>query len=38
VCTGETDAEARGLYESCGFSNREHGPGGPAMLFYERDL
>lgn len=36
--TGETDVEARGLYESSGFTNREGGPDGPAMLFYERDL
>jgi len=35
--TGETDTEARGLYESAGFTNEE-GPGGPAMLFYEREL
>jgi GNAT superfamily N-acetyltransferase len=36
--TSETDAAARGLYESCGFSDREGGPEGPRMLFYERDL
>lgn len=36
--TGETDTEARGLYESAGFTNREGGPDGPAMLFYEREL
>jgi ribosomal protein S18 acetylase RimI-like enzyme len=36
--TGETDTAARGLYESAGFSNREGGPDGPAMLFYEREL
>lgn len=36
--TGETDREARGLYESAGFSNREGGPDGPAMLYYEREL
>ena len=35
--TSETDMAARALYESCGFTNRE-GPGGPIMLFYERDL
>lgn len=36
--TGETDAAARGLYESMGFSNREGGPDGPLMLFYEREI
>ncbi len=36
--TGETDAEARGLYESSGFTNLEGGPDGPRMLYYERDL
>ncbi len=36
--TGETDTEARGLYESAGFTNREGAPDGPAMLFYEREL
>ena len=36
--TAETDTAARGLYESCGFTNREGEPDGPAMLFYERDL
>jgi ribosomal protein S18 acetylase RimI-like enzyme len=36
--TGETDAAARALYESRGFSNREGGPDGPSMLFYEREL
>jgi ribosomal protein S18 acetylase RimI-like enzyme len=36
--TGETDTEARGLYESAGFTNREGSPDGPAMLFYEREL
>lgn len=35
--TGETDAAARALYESAGFTNFE-GPGGPRMLFYEREL
>lgn len=33
--TGETDTEARGLYESMGFTNREGSPDGPSMLFYE---
>jgi ribosomal protein S18 acetylase RimI-like enzyme len=35
--TGETDTAARALYESSGFTNLE-GPGGPPMLFYEREL
>ncbi len=35
--TGETDTAARALYESAGFTNLE-GPGGPQMLFYEREL
>jgi ribosomal protein S18 acetylase RimI-like enzyme len=35
--TGETDTAARALYESCGFTNLES-PGGPPMLFYEREL
>lgn len=38
LCTGETDTAARALYESCGFTNREGGPGDPIMLYYERDL
>jgi ribosomal protein S18 acetylase RimI-like enzyme len=36
--TGETDTAARALYSSAGFTNREGGPDGPSMLFYERDL
>jgi ribosomal protein S18 acetylase RimI-like enzyme len=36
--TGETDSAARGLYESYGFTNLEGGPGGPQMLYYEREL
>ena len=36
--TGETDVAARGLYDSAGFTNREGGPQGPRMLYYERDL
>ena len=36
--TGATDTAARALYESAGFSNREGGPDGPSMLFYEREL
>jgi ribosomal protein S18 acetylase RimI-like enzyme len=36
--TSETDAAARALYESAGFTNREGSPDGPVMLFYEREL
>jgi ribosomal protein S18 acetylase RimI-like enzyme len=36
--TSETDTAARGLYESSGFTNREGGPDGPVMFFYEREL
>jgi GNAT superfamily N-acetyltransferase len=36
--TSEDDTAARALYESCGFTNRERLPDGPAMLFYEREL
>ncbi len=36
--TGATDTAARALYESCGFTNREGAPDGPAMLFYEREI
>ena len=36
--TSTDDAAARGLYESLGFTNREGGPDGPAMLYYEREL
>ena len=38
LATAETDRAARALYESCGFSNLEGTPGGPPMLFYEREL
>lgn len=38
VATGETDTAARALYERLGFRNTESGPGGPRMLFYEREL
>jgi ribosomal protein S18 acetylase RimI-like enzyme len=38
LTTGETDLEARGLYESQGLTNREGGPDGPSMLYYELDL
>jgi ribosomal protein S18 acetylase RimI-like enzyme len=36
--TSESDVAARRLYESEGFTNREGGPEGPVMLFYEREL
>ena len=36
--TSEDDVAARALYESAGFANREGGPKGPTMLYYERDL
>jgi ribosomal protein S18 acetylase RimI-like enzyme len=36
--TSVDDTAARALYESAGFSNRENGPDGPSMLYYERDL
>jgi ribosomal protein S18 acetylase RimI-like enzyme len=35
--TGATDTGARALYEKLGFTNEE-GPGGPSMLFYEREI
>jgi GNAT superfamily N-acetyltransferase len=38
LTTGETDTEARALYESRSFTNREGGPDGPRMLYYELDL
>jgi GNAT superfamily N-acetyltransferase len=38
LTTGETDTEARALYESRGLTNREGGPDGPRMLYYEIDL
>ncbi len=38
LTTGETDTEARGLYESIGMTNREGAPDGPRMLYYELDL
>jgi ribosomal protein S18 acetylase RimI-like enzyme len=38
LTTGETDTEARALYESTGFTNRESSPDGPRMLYYEIDL
>jgi ribosomal protein S18 acetylase RimI-like enzyme len=36
--TSVSDVAARALYESAGFTNREGGPEGPLMLYYERDL
>lgn len=36
--TSTDDVAARGLYEASGFTNREGGPQGPSMLYYERDL
>ncbi len=36
--TSDDDVAARALYESAGFTNREGGPDGPRMLYYERDL
>lgn len=38
LTTGETDTEARALYESTGLTNREGSPDGPRMLYYEIDL
>jgi ribosomal protein S18 acetylase RimI-like enzyme len=38
LTTGETDKEARALYESRGFTNHEGAPNGPRMLYYEIDL
>jgi ribosomal protein S18 acetylase RimI-like enzyme len=36
--TSVDDTAARALYTTCGFTNDEFGPGGPSMLYYERDL
>jgi ribosomal protein S18 acetylase RimI-like enzyme len=36
--TSVDDVAARALYESAGFTNREGGPDGPSMLYYEREL
>jgi ribosomal protein S18 acetylase RimI-like enzyme len=38
VNTSVADTAAQALYESAGFTNREGGPEGPQMLYYERDL
>jgi ribosomal protein S18 acetylase RimI-like enzyme len=36
--TSDADVAARSLYEGAGFTNREGGPEGPRMLYFERDL
>jgi ribosomal protein S18 acetylase RimI-like enzyme len=36
--TSVDDVAARALYENAGFTNREGGPEGPQMLYYERDI
>jgi ribosomal protein S18 acetylase RimI-like enzyme len=36
--TSVDDKAACALYEKLGFTNREGGPDGPVMLFYEREL
>jgi GNAT superfamily N-acetyltransferase len=38
LTTGETDVEARNLYETSGFTNHEGSLDGPRMLYYEIDL
>ena len=38
VVTAEEDTAARGLYESVGMVNRERGPDGPLMLYYELEI
>lgn len=38
LTTGEADHAARALYESRKLTNREGGPNGPRMLYYELDL
>jgi len=38
ITTSMGDDEARGLYESAGFTNKEGNPDGPLMVYYERDL
>jgi ribosomal protein S18 acetylase RimI-like enzyme len=38
LTTGEDDTAARALYESRSFTNREGGPDGPSMLYYELAL
>ncbi len=36
--TSLDDTAAIGLYETSGFTNREGGPDGPSMVYYEREL
>ena len=36
--TSEDDVAARALYERLGFTDREGGPDGPVMHYYEREL
>lgn len=38
LTTSVDDSAARALYEMNGFTNEENVPGGPSMLYYERDL
>jgi GNAT superfamily N-acetyltransferase len=38
LTTATSDSAARTLYESAGMTNREGGPEGPAMLYYELDI
>jgi GNAT superfamily N-acetyltransferase len=38
IGTSEDDTAALGLYESCGFTNREGRLDGPRMRYYEREL
>jgi GNAT superfamily N-acetyltransferase len=38
VVTAEGDTAALGLYESFGMVNRERGPDGPLMLYYELEI
>jgi ribosomal protein S18 acetylase RimI-like enzyme len=38
LTTSMGDDEARALYESSGFTNKEGGPDGPLMIYYERDI
>jgi ribosomal protein S18 acetylase RimI-like enzyme len=38
IAVDEGDEPAVNLYQSLGFTNRESGPGGGLMFFYEREL
>lgn len=38
ITTSMGDDEARSLYESAGFTNKEGDPDGPLMIYYERDI